>query len=75
MAQMTLLGEKKLLWYCIHCEWKGYETLIKKQMIEYGFKENRDFNICPLCAWVCYNEKEIDESLTSCYPILKKKVR
>src|SRR3990167_2155328 len=40
MAQMTLLGEKKLLWYCIHCEWKGYETNIKKQLKEKGYDED-----------------------------------
>lgn len=57
--QITLLNKVVKKYYCIHCNWKGYDE--------------KEVKVCPKCSWVCYEESEIDESLINCYPILRKK--
>jgi len=65
MTQQTLFGKEKILkYYCVKCNWKGFDAVIED-----------DFEKCPECEWACYSEKEIDENLISCYPVLKGKVK
>ena len=66
--QLTLTGEIKLKWYCIHCDWTGFDVIVTDYM-------DSKIEICPVCEWVCYSEKEIDVSLMTCYPQLKKKYK
>ena len=61
--QKTLLGEKIKKYSCIHCSWEGYD-----------FVKDGEFEVCPKCGWVCYNEDEI-ENMVGCYPMLKKQVK
>lgn len=61
MTQLTLLNEEILKYYCIKCNWKGFDVI--------------DVEKCPECEWACYSEKEIDDDLISCYPVLKGKVK
>ena len=66
--QQTLIGESIEKYYCIHCYWKGHNP--KKETYMGGI-----ITVCPECDWVAYSESEIDDSLISCYPILKSKIK
>jgi len=48
MSQQTsLFGEVKTLYYCIHCNYVGYEII----------KEGEN-TCCPKCDWVVYSEQK-----------------
>ncbi len=51
--QQTLSGEQKELWYCIHCNYVGYEY--KTKIAEGNLLS---FELCPKCEWVCYSDTE-----------------
>jgi len=57
--QTTLYGETKTRWFCIHCNYYGYE------------EEN---GLCPKCGWVVYCEKDVEEHFlnSNVYPQLIK---
>ena len=57
--QLTLEGEEKETWYCIHCNY-------------YGHEHNK--GMCPNCGWVVYNEKDVEEKFlnSNVYPKLIK---
>ncbi len=66
MKQMDLNGEKKEMWYCIHCSYYGH-TFVKEGIHE----------LCPECGWVVYSDEEVKEDFlkSNIYPKLKKKYR
>lgn len=68
--QITLFGEKKELWYCIHCNYVGYKY--ETRITEEG---KYTFEICPKCEWVCYSDTEVREGFlrSNIYPKLVEK--
>ncbi len=61
--QLSLTGEKKHIWFCIHCNYHGLEC-----------EKEGEHNLCPKCGWVVYNEIEVREHFlnSNVYPKLVK---
>ena len=64
--QTTFMGAVVERYYCIHCNWMGYEYL-----------ESGDHELCPKCGWVVYSDSEVKEDYlnSNIYPKLAKKYR
>ncbi len=63
-VQTDFFGKPRMLWYCTHCKYVGYE-----------FVKEGEFEVCPECGWCCYSDTEVKEGFlhSNIYPKLVEK--
>lgn len=71
MPQVDLFGEEKILYYCIHCNYIGYDFIPVQR--EGGGR----LELCPKCEWVVYTDKEVEKHFlrSNLYPKLVEKYK